>query len=437
VSPTESASRAALEVVRLAREGRFDVVFGRLAPPLRTLVTPEALQAAWEGEISRHGAVVSAGEPLIDSAHAGVLVVKVPIACEHGGLTVVASVAESGWLAGLQLAPAEAAQPAGPWQPPAYADPSSFAERDVTLGTGSLAVPGTLTIPAAPGPGCAVVLLGGSGPTDRDGTIGPNKPLKDLAWGLATSGMAVVRFDKVTFARGEEAGRNVYFTLADEYVPAALAAIEALRQDPALDGAQVFVAGHSLGGTAAPLVAAAHRDVAGLVILAGGAAPLHRVIVRQVRYLASLDPATAATSEPAIAALERQADLIDSADLSPSTPAANLPLGVPAPYWLYLRQYDPVALAGSLDRPILLVQGGRDYQSTVTEDLARWQAGLADQPGLTVRIYPEDNHLFIPGSGPSTPAEYDAPQHVDPVVVTDVARWLATTVGGGPIGATR
>jgi dienelactone hydrolase len=281
-----------------------------------------------------------------------------------------------------------------------------------------------------------VVLLGGSGPTDRDGTIGPNKVLKDLAWGLATRRIAVARFDKVTLARGEKASRNANFTLADEYVPAALAAIDELRQDPGVDPEQVFVAGHSLGGTAAPLVAAADPLVAGLVILAGGAEPLHRTIVRQVRYLASLNPATAATAEPALAVLERQADLIDSDDLSPATPAADLPLGVPAPYWIHLRGYDPVALAGSLGRPILVVQGGRDYQSTVTEDLAHWQAGLADQPGVTVHVYPDDNHLFLAGSGPSTPAEYDAPQHVDPEVVAGVAEWIATAKAGGPMGPT-
>lgn len=217
--------------------------------------------------------------------------------------------------------------------------------------------------------------------------------------------------------------------------PATLAALGELHGDPAVDARRIFVAGHSLGGTAAPRVAAAvGHPVAGLVILAGGAAPLHRAIVRQVRYLASLDPATAAATEHALAVFERQADLIDGDGLSPATPAADLPFGTPAPYWLDLRDYDPVAVAASLGRPVLLVQGGRDYQSTVTDDLARWQSGLADRPGVTVRLYPDDNHLFFPGSGPSTPAEYDASQHVDPRVVADVAEWVATVAahGSGP-----
>ncbi len=435
MTPSDTPIGTALEVVGLAREGDFDAVFGCLAPPLQALVTPEALRAAWDGEIGRHGEVTSVGEPVTEPIRAGVVVVKVPVACERGGLTVVVSVAETGVLAGLQLAPAEAAAPAPPWAPPPYADLSAFSEREVTVGAGALAVPGTVSMPATPGRHPAVVLLAGSGPGDRDGTLGPNKPLKDLAWGLATRGIAVARFDKVTFAHGAEVRRMTVFTVTDEYLPAALAAIEELRGDPGVDPARVFITGHSLGGTVAPRVAAADQLVAGLVIMAGGATPLHRTMIRQIRYVASLNPATAAATEPALEALERQADLIDSDAFSLSTPAADLPLGTPAAYWLDLRDYDPVALAASLDRPILLVQGGRDYQSTVEDDLARWQAGLADQPQVMVRVYPDDNHLFFPGSGPSTPAEYNTPQHVDPAVVADVAGWLATSGAVGPVGA--
>lgn len=434
---------AALEIVQLARDGQFNAIFGRLAPQLQPLATPGALQAAWDAEIGRQGAVTSVGEPVAEPGRAGVVVVKVPVTCERGGLTVVVSVSEAAVLAGLQLAPLAAAAPTPPWAPPPYADPAAFTEREVTLGAGTLAVPGTVTMPAAPAAPAAasgrrgVVLLGGSGPVDRDETIGPNKPLKDLAWGLATRGIAVARFDKVTLTHGARVRAKTDFTLADEYVPAGLAAIEELRRDPGVDPARLFIAGHSQGGTAAPRVAAAAPLVAGLVILAGGATPLHRSMIRQLRYLASLNPSMAAAGEGAFQTLERQADLIDSDELSPSTPAAQLPLGTPASYWLDLRDYDPVALAASLHRPILLVQGGRDYQATVEDDLANWQAGLANRPDVTVRVYPHDNHLFFAGSGPSTPAEYDAPRHVNPQVVADVAGWLATTAAGGPAGGSR
>jgi hypothetical protein len=216
--------------------------------------------------------------------------------------------------------------------------------------------------------------------------------------------------------------------MADEYLPQATAAIDLLRGLPGIDAGRIVVAGHSLGGTVAPRVAAAAPSVAGLVILAGGTQPMYWAAVRQVRYLASLNPATATASESAIEAMTRQAEKVDSPDLSPSTPDGELPFGVPAPYWLDLRGYDPAAAAAALGKPILILQGGRDYQATVAEDLAGWQAGLAGRPDVTIRVYDADNHLFVPGSGPSSPAEYEPAQHVDPAVIADIATWLASAL---------
>ena len=167
--------------------------------------------------------------------------------------------------------------------------------------------------------------------------------------------------------------------------------------------------------------------VAGLVIAAGGAQPLYWAAIRQVRYIAALDPATAAAAEPVIATMTRQAEAVDSPDLGPSTPTTDLPFGIPAAYWLDLRDYDPVSLAATLDQPMLIVQGGRDYQATVDDDLARWRTGLAGRENVTIRVYDEDNHTFFPGTGPSTPADYDTLHHVDPAVVADIADWLRRT----------
>ena len=182
-----------------------------------------------------------------------------------------------------------------------------------------------------------------------------------------------------------------------------------------------------MGGKVAPRVATAEPSVAGMVILAGDTQPMHHAAVRVVRYLASVVPRS--VSEAAVEMFTRQAALVDSPDLSPSTPASDLPFGFPASYWLDLRDYDPVSTAAALDKPMLILQGGRDYQVTVEDDLARWKAGLAHRPDVAVRVYGADNHLFFPGKGPSTPAEYEPPQHVDPAVVADIAEWLAPNRG--------
>jgi uncharacterized protein len=429
VTPTEpealpvTPEARALAVVELARAGQFDEIRELFTPGLRPMVTADGLRAAWEAELAERGQLTVVGAPASDPADGAMITVQVPMTFERGQQTLAVYLTRDGLLAGIQLAPPGNAEPAAPWEPAGYADPDRFDDHEVTLGSGPLAVPGTLSLPHALGLLPALVLLGGSGPEDRDGSIGRSKPLKDLAWGLASLGVAVLRFDKVTHAHPDKVSENRAFTVADEYLPDALAAIALLQAHPAVDAARVFVAGHSLGGTIAPRVAAAEPSVAGLVLLAGGAQPLQWAAVRQISYLASLAPAAAA-SQPGIDALTAQARRVDSPDLSPETPDAELPFGVPAPYWLDLRGYDPVTVAAGLPQPMLILQGGRDYQATVADDLSRWRAGLDQRPDVTIRVYPADNHFFFPGTGPSSPAELAAAQHLDPEVVADVGDWL-------------
>jgi dienelactone hydrolase len=300
------------------------------------------------------------------------------------------------------------------WTHPPYADPARFTEHEITLDGGERTTSGTLTLPTKPS-GIGVVLLAGGGPFDRDETSGPNKPLKDLAWGLAGRGVAVLRFDKFTAGRPElmaEPG----FTMTAEYVPHAVAAVRLLQQH--VD--RVILIGHSMGGKVAPLIAAEEPAVAGVVIMAGDTQPMHHAAVRVMKYLAQTDPK--AVPAAAVAQFERKAAVVDSADLSPET--ADLPFGAPGSFWLEQREYDPVGTAAKLDVPILILQGGRDYQVTVADDLIGWRRGLADRPNATIKILDADNHLFFPGTGPSTMNDYQSPQHVDPEVVTTILNWL-------------
>ena len=421
----ESPTGTSLTVLDMAQRGQFEEIRELFVPSIRPMVTAEALQLAWASAVEEHGRVTGIGAPLVEPAGPGVTAVKVPLTFEHGALTIVLSMTATGDLTGIQLAPAAAAQPVAAWEPPTYVQPDHFEEHEVTLGSGPLAVSGTLTVPSGTGPFPALVLLAGSGPNDRDETIGRNKPFKDLAWGLATRGTAVLRFDKVTYAHPAEVKQIMDFTVVDEYTPATLAAVELLRQHPAIDAQRISLLGHSLGGTVAPRIAAADIAISGVVLLAGGSEPMYWSAVRQLRYLASLDPMTAAASASVIEEMSERARRVDSPDLLASTPADLLPFGVPAPYWLDLRSYDQVATAATLDRPILILQGGRDYQATVEDDLALWRSGLSSRPDITIHIYPADNHFFFSGNGPSPPAEYEPVQHLDEAVVDDIASWLA------------
>jgi dienelactone hydrolase len=412
-----------LNVLQLARNGQFAEIREMFAPQLRALVAPEVLASAWTAEIDRLGEVTLVGDPVCNT-QAGSTVVRIPVTFDHGALNLVVSVSETGWLMGLNLTPDGPPEVAEPWSPPSYAQSDNFKEIEVMVGAGPLAVPGTLSFPQLVTSVPAVVFLAGSGPSDRDETIGACKPLKDLAWGLASLGIASLRFDKVTFAHPKEVSARSNFTLVDEYLTDAAAAIRVLREQANVDATRVFVLGHSLGGTVAPRVASLDPSLAGVVILAGGTQPLQWAIVRQIQYLASLDPATRAASQATIDVLSRQARVVDDPALLASAQPSDLPFGVASSYWMDLNEYRPAQVARTLMMPLLILQGGRDYQATLSEDYAGWKAGLDGKDNVTFQVFDVDNHCFLPGTGPSSAQDYDSLQHVDRDVVTLIAKWL-------------
>jgi fermentation-respiration switch protein FrsA (DUF1100 family) len=101
-------------------------------------------------------------------------------------------------------------------------------------------------------------------------------------------------------------------------------------------------------------------------------------------------------------------------------------LHAPPSYWLDLRGHDPLAIAKTLKQPLLILQGGRDYQVTA-DNLEAWKTALNSSPNVTFKLYPDLNHLFMSGQGRSKPAEYDVAANVDEVVVKDIADWINGT----------
>ncbi|HEY9758700.1 MAG TPA: alpha/beta fold hydrolase [Oculatellaceae cyanobacterium] len=344
----------------------------------------------------------------------------IPIEFERAILDLKIITSASNQISGLWIEPHSTASSASANQytKPDYVDPRLFSESKAKITGNGPELDGLWTIPTGTGPFPAVILVHGSGPNDKNETVGSIKPFKDLADGLATRGIAALRYEKRTLQYPVSAIPEK-FTVQDETINDAIAAMKVAASTAKIDPHRVFLLGHSLGGRMAPRIASQYAQVAGVIILAGDTRPFEDVLMEQLEYLS----AGAKDSEPYTQMKERIAHLKDPS-LSEKTPANQLPFGVPANYWLDFRSYDPVAVAKTLDKPMLILQGGRDYQVTADGDFAGWKKGLETNKKCTFKLYPALNHLFVAGTGKSHPYEYDRTGHVSKETVEDIAQWI-------------
>lgn len=423
-TPPDYTARAT-EVVNDLAARHFDKVFAQFNTTMAAAVPVDKLGPGWDQLVGQAGAfqkIDSSNETVSSGYH----VVIVTCVFEKATINIILAFDDAGHIGGMHIAPVQsAAPPPAPWTPPPYADSTKFHEAPVTVSDGQWQMPGTLSTPNGKGPFAAVVLISGSGPNDADETIGSTKDQKDLAWGLATNGIAVLRYPKRTLQYGDKSFSDPQnFTVKEEYIDDARAAVALLATRPEINSKRIFIAGHSEGGYLAPRIAAGDTQVAGIIIFEGPTLPIEQLVIDQLQYEAKLGGPNAAQIEAAIPQVQQQAKAIEDPNLKPGTNVKLLNATVPSSYFLDLRNYDPAAVAANLKIPIYITQGGRDYQVT-TVDFANWQKALAGHSNATLKLYPDLNHLLISGTGPSKPDEYFAPgQHVSPQVITDLAAWI-------------
>ena len=295
-------------------------------------------------------------------------------------MNIVITVNPAGQIAGLQIAP-----------PPAEAPKPG----ELVVVTDSIKLPATLALPTGTGPFPIVVLVHGSGPNDRDETVGANAPFKDLAEGLAARGVATLRYVK----RTKQYPQSPVATVKEEVIDDALSALALARQQPGVDPQRVFLLGHSMGAYLAPRIAQGGPAPAGIVLLAGSVRPILDLAREQLQYLRA-----------------------------PLSMLDTLRASAPASYWDDLAGYDPVALARKVQAPFLILQGERDYQVTMT-DFNLWREGLKARQDVTLKSYPKLNHLFLEGEGKSLPAEYSTPGHIPAYVLDDIAAFVKKPAG--------
>lgn len=423
----DNSARAASFVAALAAKD-FAKAYGFFGGEITSRLTAEQLPPLWNSITAQLGEFKRQKQTIKTTLGAAE---KITIVCEfeRDSAAVSSVFDDAGKIQGFFFEDAKKFAAGAPeYQTPKYADAGLYEEKEVTVGAGEWALPATLTMPKNKRSVPGVVLVHGSGPNDRDAThVNPaNKIFKDLALGLASKGVAVLRYDKRTLVYGRKLAAAKSLTVKEEVVDDALAAVELLRKTANVDAKNVFVLGHSLGGYLIPRIGERDASLAGFVVFAGATRPLEDVIFEQNAYFAALDGAVSPSEQKQLDELKKTVAKIKTLKPSDENSGEYFFGAFPA-YYLDLRNYDPPRRAARLKHPMLVLQGESDYQVTMT-DFANWKAALGKRPNVAFKSYPNLTHAFMDAlGGKPSPQDYDRTAHVSETVVGDIAAWIAKT----------
>ena len=299
--------------------------------------------------------------------------------------------------------------------------------KDIEVVTDTFRLPGTLELPKKMvGKVPCVVFVHGSGPNDRDETLGPNKFFKDLADSLAANGIASVRYDKRTLVyranfvpEGEQP--NYDFETIDD----AVSAVKMVQKMPEIDSERVFVLGHSLGAMLAPEIARRVPDVAGVIMAAPPAQKLLELMIYQSDYLKDIYAELGASDAVAMMEqMKKQAENAQKLGTPEYDAEIGLPQGLTESYILADKSYDAVTTAKSLSCRMFLLFGMRDYQVPYTQ-YTLWQKGLAGKRNAILKMYFGLNHIMRAGQGKPSPLDYSQKVAMSAEVAKDIVMFVS------------
>lgn len=276
----------------------------------------------------------------------------------------------------------------------------------------------------------AMVLIHGSGSSDKDETIMANKPFRDVSEYLVSRGIAVLRYDKRTFVYGKQILKEADYskiTVEQETIEDAILAAAILKNDARIDANKVYILGHSMGGMLAPRIDAEGGNFAGIIILAGSPRNLTDIMLSQGEDLiGQLGKLLRIIAVKQTAGIKKKFEAIP--DMTVEQAQKTKSFG--KTYAWYFKEMNEHPTSGYLSiikKPVLILQGEKDFQITVEKDFNLYKQILADKPNVTFKLYPGLNHLFMKsvyGTVKEYKKEYKIPSKVDMNVLSDMAQWI-------------
>lgn len=402
-----------IDLINAFQKQEFEGIENMLAPEIKLLLDAEKLKQTWKMLTSTYGSFVSYGKS-IPKITAEKTTVLTSMKFEKETLDLSTSMDSEGRINSLNILQESNKEL---WEFPLYGRERNANPTPITIGEIDPLL-GELLEPKTNNKVAIVVFTHGSGPNDMDESLGPNKPFKDLAYGLANRGIASLRYNKRTYDyQSKMAKIQNEIEIDSEMTDDAVLAIQYAKS---LGYDKVFFAGHSLGGHMAPKIANLEK-LDGVIILAGNSSPLVDLLVPQFEYLYKNDSSSGITKFQ-LNGIKAQVAKVQSGDYDNSTHPMMLPLSMSGIYWQSLDGYDPPKVASKQKQPYLILNGGRDYQVDVAQAKA-WKNGNDNKFSKTI-IFENLNHAFFGGQGLCLPAEYSTVGHVDIKVIEAITNWI-------------
>ena len=411
-------------ITAMLYDGEFQQVYDQSTPDMQAaLGSVDGLAAIWAQIGQKYGAFAEiTGATAAEQG--GYLVSQVT--CEHASAILTFNVVldADGKLAGLTVLSVDekVAQ--------STADQTQFVTEEITLRAGAAdETQGILTLPAGEGPFPAVIMMQGSGPSDMNEAAFGIAVFRDLVEGLAAAGVASIRYDKYTYAHADllqaDPDLLAHLTVQEEYLLDAQAALQLLKTDGRIGA--IYLLGHSLGGMILPRVmqTLGAENFNGGVILAGSPLPLWEI---QYHQNLTLIPALPETDQAAAqAAIDAEAAKVETLSvLTDEELLSTKFFGLSAYYQLDLISVDTAQTAATLGKPLLIVQGGKDWQVTPADGIDAWQAALSGMTDVTYKLYPDMNHMLVDMTGEPAgdTSDYIAGSIASATLIADITAWI-------------
>ena len=300
-------------------------------------------------------------------------------------------------------------------------------EEKIMIGEGTdYPLDGILTFPEnAEKPFPAVVMVHGSGPSNMDEQVFKLSPFKDLASGLAEKGIASIRYDKRTFTHGKKM-RKMNITVREETIDDALAAVRILKNDSRINSDGIFILGHSMGAMLAPRIDAEGGDVKGLILMAGTPKRLENIVLRQLKqagesrsFLKWIVGLEYRIFEKKFRNLYQMSD----EEAVKRKFAGNLSLY----YFKEMGRKTALDYLTETDKPVLIMQGGRDFQVLADDDFKTFREELRNRDNTEFRLYPNLNHVFVDTIYDDilkATKDYKVERHIGDEVIADISQFI-------------